>query len=349
MKVIMQRKKRAPQGAVCFARRWIAAGAIALLAGVASPAADARAEDVHPERLRLSLLVFVDQLADLQPYFYEADDQAPGQFAALAEARAEIETIDAEQLEDLGSALGAYPGWWEIPSTMRATLENSRSRSGRATGTKPTADNCADSGDSCSSCPSDGGGLDAIAGLKFPELIAEGVFDIINADLGYNIPNPAKIISGIVLFALRLSRISVEGVYLVHEECEKAWNNKLLRTNLDATITSRASAGAIAQLQAGIDRLRIDNRRRAIEANMFSSRRLASIVSFVLPAAKGGYLEEVSAIVAETIQNQKNARGAAALRNADEYFFAAEGARAGGEYRTAYDFYREAYRDAVRL
>jgi hypothetical protein len=316
---------------------------------VALVPATAHATVPAPETLRANLLAFVDEMAELQPFLYETDEAAAAQFAALAEARTEIETIDQEQLADFGNALRGYPGWWEIPADVRDTLVFSRQRSARATGVEPTADNCEDSGDACASCPGDGGGLDAIAGLRFPELIAEGVFEIINADLGYNIPNPAKLITGVVLFALRLSRLSVEGVYLVHEECVQTWNNRLTRQNLDATLTSRASAGAIQQLQAGIDKLRVDNRRRAIEANMFSARRLASVVSFVLPASKGGYLEEVADIVQETIMNQKIARGVAFVRNSETYFANGEGARAANDYRAAYDWYREAYRDAVRL
>jgi hypothetical protein len=225
----------------------------------------------------------------------------------------------------------------------------SRTRSTVRAGDPPTADNCSDSPEGCGSCPDDGGGIGAVTGLKVPELIAEGVFEIINADIGYNIPNPAKIITGVVLFALRISRVSVEGVYRVHEECQQNWNNTLTRTNLDATITSRASAGALQQLQQEVDKLRIDNRRRAIEANMFAFRGAASILSFLLPASQGGYLEEVAAIVLETIEGQKVARGTLQLRNADDLYNAAEVERLAGRYRAAYEGYRDAYRDAVRL
>jgi hypothetical protein len=336
-------------GALSACRR-LTLGAAALAISLCASAEAARATEMSPETLRSNLLSYIDQVAELQPYFYDADEGAAAQFTALAEARTEIENIDQDQLADFGIALRGYPGWWQIPAAVRDTLETSRSRSAeRATGTKPTADNCADSDDSCMSCPYDGGGLDAIAGLKFPELIAEGVFEIINADLGYNIPNPAKLITGVVLFALRLSRLSVEGQFKVHEECEQQWQNVMLRTNLDATITSRASAGAIQQLQDGVDKLRKDNRRRAIEANMFSSRRLASIVSFVLPASKGGYLEEVADVVEETIMKQRIARGVPEVRNSEAYYFNGEAARVAGDYRAAYDWYREAYRDAVRL
>ena len=70
-------------------------------------------------------------------------------------------------------------------------------------------------------------------------------------------------------------------------------------------------------LQQEVDKLRVDNRRRAIEANMYAFRGAASILSFLLPASKGGYLEEVAEIVAETIEAQKTARGVTLLRSAD--------------------------------
>lgn len=327
--------------------RLFVAGAAALLISLSPLAGTSHATDT--EALRSDLLTFVDQVAELQPYFYNADENAPAQFEALARARAEIETVAPEQLESLQNALRGYPGWWAIPGTVRDTLERSRARSVVRSAEAPTESNCADTAATCSGCPGDGGGLGAITGLKVPELIAEGVFEIINADIGYNIPNPAKIITGIVLFVLRLSRVSVEGVWLVHQECELNWNNKLTRTNIDATITSRASAGAIEELQEGVDRLRRDNRRRAIEANMFAFRGASSILSFVLPASKGGYLEEVADIVAETIEEQKIARGVGIIREADEFFAEAEAERAAGRYRSAYNTYREAYRDAVRL
>jgi hypothetical protein len=326
------------------ARLFVTAAAVLLVSVSASAS---RASD--PEVLRENLLEFVDEMAGLQPYLYDADELAPAQFEALAEARAELETIAPEQLESMGAALRGYPGWWQIPDTVRTTLVRSRTRSTVRAGDPPTADNCGDSPEGCGSCPDDGGGIGAVTGLKVPELIAEGVFEIINADIGYNIPNPAKIITGVVLFALRISRVSVEGVYRVHEECQQNWNNTLTRTNLDATITSRASAGALQQLQQEVDKLRIDNRRRAIEANMFAFRGAASILSFLLPASQGGYLEEVAEIVLETIETQKVARGILQLRNADDLYNAAEVERLAGRYRAAYEGYRDAYRDAVRL
>lgn len=329
--------------------RFLVTGAATLIVSLSAAASISHAAQPDPEALREDLLLFVDQVADLQPYLYESDEQAPAQFEALAEARAEIETIAPEQLESIGAALRGYPGWWDIPVTVRSTLVRSRARSVVRAGDPPSAANCGDAPEGCGACPGDGGGIGAVTGLKVPELIAEGVFEIINADIGYNIPNPAKIITGVVLFVLRISRVSVEGVYLVHEECQQNWNNTLTRTNLDATITSRASAGAIGQLQAKIDQLRIDNRRRAIEANMYAFRGAASILSFLLPASKGGYLEEVAEIVADTIESQKAARGQTELRNADELYAAAEAERQAGRYRAAYAGFREAYRDAVRL
>jgi len=330
-------------------RRFFVTSAVALIVSLSASVSTSRASQPNPEVLRADLLTFVDQMADLQPYLYESDEQVPAQFEALAAARAEIETIAPEQLESIGTALRGYPGWWDIPTNVRGTLVRSRARSVVRAGEVPTSDNCSDSPESCGGCPGDGGGAGAVVGLKVPELIAEGVFEVINADIGYNIPNPAKIITGVVLFVLRISRVSVEGVYRVHDECEQNWNNTQTRTNLDATITSRASAGAIDMLQQEVDKLRVDNRRRAIEANMYAFRGAASILSFLLPASKGGYLEEVAEIVAETIESQKTARGVTQLRSADELYAAAEADRMAGRYRAAYAGFREAYRDAVRL
>lgn len=312
---------------------------------LASTPVPAAADD--PEVLRAELLGMVDRLADLEPYLI-VDSRAPAQLAALAEARAQVEAIEADELASLGDILSAYPSWWTLPESARVALQESGARRAERAAAAPSAANCSDDYDPCPACPDDGGGLDAVTGLKFPELIAEGVFDILNADIGYNIPNPAKIITGFVLFAFVVPRVAVEGDYNTNNACTDAWNSHLVGTNLDTTISSRASAKDIEQLQAAVDQLRIDDRRRAIEANMFAKTSIAALLTFVLPAADGGYIEEVAAIVRDTIDKQKASRYVTVLYRSDEYYDAAEVLRAQGRYREAYEQYRKAYRESVR-
>lgn len=301
-----------------------------------------------PEALRADLLDVIDRLAELEPYLL-VDDRAPAQLAALAEARNQVEAIEADELVSFAEALTAYPSWWELPEAALDALQDTAARRAARAIAAPTPANCSEDYDSCTGCPDDGGGLDTVTGLKFPELVAEGVFDILNADIGYNVPNPAKIISGFVLFAFVVPRVRYEGDYNDNSSCKEAWSRRLVGTNLDTTISSRASAEDIQQLQAAVDQLRIDDRRRAIEANMYSKTSDAALLTFVLPAEDGGYIEEVADIVRDTIDQQKTSRYATTLFRADEYFDAAEALRAEEKYRSAYDYYRKAYREAVRL
>lgn len=84
--------------------------------------------------------------------------------------------------------------------------------------------------------------------------------------------------------------------------------------------------------------------RMAIEENLLSD--APPLATFQLPASQGGSLDEVRAIVAETIANMRAA--GLSVNNADTEFRRADAASAVGDYKGAYAKYRTAYREAIR-
>lgn len=108
-------------------------------------------------------------------------------------------------------------------------------------------------------------------------------------------------------------------------------------TNVQNTIITNANANATM--------LRDLILRTQIEADLASTDGSAFVALYLTPGAKGGYLELVRSIVAQTIANIGGANTAQAnvlLAKGDVY-------KAAGDYRNAYSSYRQAYKKAQGL
>lgn len=86
--------------------------------------------------------------------------------------------------------------------------------------------------------------------------------------------------------------------------------------------------------------------RSQIEADLSVADSAAVVALFELPNAHGGYLNLVTAIVTETIADVLGAGGT--VSNAQAALNDANGAKAAGDFKTAYALYRKAYKAAGR-
>ena len=86
--------------------------------------------------------------------------------------------------------------------------------------------------------------------------------------------------------------------------------------------------------------------RTQIEADLAMADSSAVVISYLLPAVQGGYLDLVGQIVAETIADVVAAGGD--VSNATAAWNSANAAKAAGDFKRAYALYRKAYQDAVR-
>jgi hypothetical protein len=103
-----------------------------------------------------------------------------------------------------------------------------------------------------------------------------------------------------------------------------------------------AVSSKVDQFVASLASFQAQNLRLAIEANLSNGTDDAAIGLFELPAAQGGYLDLARSIVAETIQKMQ-ATGQT-IGNAQALLTRGDQQRAAGNFKDAYDSYRQAYR-----
>jgi hypothetical protein len=110
---------------------------------------------------------------------------------------------------------------------------------------------------------------------------------------------------------------------------------------------TRILIGRVDVVEGKIDALtaKIDGMRRVMIEEQLNTDSGSRIASYFLPVAKGGVLEEVQAIVQDTIANAQSA--GYDVTGAQRWLDAANAAYAGGDWRRSYESLRRAYRIAT--
>jgi len=121
--------------------------------------------------------------------------------------------------------------------------------------------------------------------------------------------------------------------------------NANTNTTTITTAISNAQTTIVNNANANATMLRDLILRTQIEADLASTDGSAFVALYLTPGAKGGYLELVRSIVVQTIANiggANTAQANALLAKGDAY-------KTAGDYRSAYSFYRQAYKKAQGL
>jgi hypothetical protein len=106
------------------------------------------------------------------------------------------------------------------------------------------------------------------------------------------------------------------------------------------------TATIITNANANKNELRDLVLRTQIEADLAMADSSAVVISYLLPAVQGGYINLVGAIVTETIADVLAA--GRTLSNATSALTAANAAKGAGDFKTAYALYRKAFKAAQR-
>lgn len=312
------------------------------------------------EEFRSDFERLLDDLAALGPKTRSlAPNVVQPDAAALDYARLKLAGADEAMLAQLKAATDLDPTIWSLPGHLEGSITLAQ-RSVRPAGTRSAADPqlCADDAgqeEICSSCPAGTPQGDhdvtitsgVIAGLEAVwRPIPDGneiPIPIIGGSIRF--PNIAKVILGIVLYATKTVELGLATANDYNDECENDYRDRLLNYNLDDTVSSRASKDAVAALLQSIRDFEAEALRLDIETNLVSDTGRRAVSQFQLPAAYGGHLEKVRAILIEGIEALQ-AHGedvSVAIRyltTGDEHFGAEQ-------WVAAYEDYRVAYRNAV--
>jgi len=125
-------------------------------------------------------------------------------------------------------------------------------------------------------------------------------------------------------------------------------NTKVDRIGGDVTTINQKADNtliSIRSVQSKLDNDQALNFRLAVEQELLQSGR-GGLGTFALPAAQGGYLEEVRKVVADTIGKFRAA--GLTVGTAEVELANADAAVARREYKVAFSSYRNAYRLAVQ-
>jgi hypothetical protein len=125
-----------------------------------------------------------------------------------------------------------------------------------------------------------------------------------------------------------------EHLYNIASACDDNDHQQLVKDNLDAKVSTRAS-------QASLDDQGALDLRLKIEANLGGT---IPIALFELPASQGGYIQLARDIVAETITKMQAV--GEKVRNAPLALAKADSFIAAHRYKDAYQKLMDAYRDA---
>jgi hypothetical protein len=109
--------------------------------------------------------------------------------------------------------------------------------------------------------------------------------------------------------------------------------------------TVNATSSKVDQLLANLAAFQAQNLRLAIEANLSNGTNSAAIGLFELPSAQGGFLDLARSIVVDTIQKiQATGQG---VGSAQMFLNKGDQQLAAGQFKNAYDSYRQAYQTAT--
>jgi hypothetical protein len=336
----------------------LCAGVAALLSLALSAVPSPAATNAEIIQFRSDFGRFLDDLSALEPKTRALDNHsiAPA-FESLAEARDMLDEASPEDLAQLEEAMSRNPETWNVPATLagRLTLAT-RGVSRETIGVPANPALCADdSGQAhmCEACPASTnlGVTDQIiiAGIVLGlNTVWEPVADGLEIPLPIGCartPHPVKVILGIAVYAAKTIELAIETANIVHSDCEDDYGSRVANYNLDDTVTSRASADAVAALLASILALQAEALKFDIEANMVGESSRTAISQFQLPEQHGGYLEKVRNISFDAIEDLQTPGDH--LDDARRYLAQGDTNYGLGKWVEAYEGYRAAYRVAV--
>jgi hypothetical protein len=165
-------------------------------------------------------------------------------------------------------------------------------------------------------------------------LTADGVLEAIPQD---SLSSAARVAAVAVWAVPQGVYRGFEHIYNIASACDDSDHQQLVKDNLDAKVSTRASQASLDD-QADLD-LRLK-----IEENLGGN---TPIALFELPASQGGYIQLARTIVDETIT--KMLAAGEKVRNAPVSLAKADTLIAAQRYKAAYEKLMAAYRDASRL
>ncbi len=335
---------------------WRSAASLLCLLLLAGPAR--AATDAEIVQFRYDFGRFIDELSALEPKSRSLDNEALAPaFESLANAREMLDEASPEDLAELRAAVDRNPDVWEIPAKLAGRLVMATGSTRRETiGTPANPALCADDdgqGKNCEACPAQTnlGVTDQIitAGLVLGlTSVWEPVSDGLEIPLPIGClrtPHPVKVILGIAVYAAKTIELAIETANNINADCEDDYGSRVANYNLDDTITSRASAAAVANLMSSIAAFEAEARKFDIEGNMVGESSRTAISQFQLPEANGGYLETVRNISLDAITALQTPGDH--LDEARRYHAQGDDNFGLGKWVEAYEAYRAAYRVAV--
>jgi hypothetical protein len=317
------------------------------------------ATNAQIEGFRADFGVFLDELSALGPQARSVDANTATAFDSLERAKEMLDEAAADDLAPLREAMERNPEAWEVPARLRSRLTLAQRTAPRETiGVKANATLCADDSgqtQTCGDCPSQ-----TALGVK-DEIITntvvlglEAVWTVISD--GWEIPvpiiggcirtpSPPKIILGIAMYAVRMIELGIASANATSNDCEGQYRNRVTVYNLDDTVTSRASASAVAALLQSIRDFQAEAIRFDVEANMIGESSRTAVSLFQLPEQHGGYLEIVRGLVDEAITKLRTPGDH--MQDAQRYLTIGDTNYGSEKWVEAYEAYRSAYRVAV--
>jgi hypothetical protein len=121
-------------------------------------------------------------------------------------------------------------------------------------------------------------------------------------------------------------------------------NNNNANTALLNTALTNAKNEIIANDNANKNELRDLILRTQIEADLAEADNATYVALYITPTSAGGHLDFVRSIVVETIAKLAGSK----TENANGFLDAGDAAKNAGDYKSAYSYYRKAYKAAVK-
>ncbi len=332
-------------------------GAISYFSGRSGPRVEASGTDTAP--FRAQLIEYVNEIEGAIPLVAEIARQggigassgfqlrsASEQCSAIRESLAfDPPPGEVRSWNEMERLLSFQRAWWEIPATLRRTLENELA--GRAEASARLDASLGDN-DDCSIA------IDPIVIQisKGTVIIASQIADLVSDDIevaGVSVPNPVKVIVVTIRALLETVELTLETIDGLRTSC---LHEKII-TVLDDLDTISGKIDDIANGLDTIERLQIEEDLTRTGGSRLGILELPPHLSVVVEDEEGefvsvrGKFEQVRSIVIATLDRLKAAEQNQRHREAIDFFRRGEFYRGQGEFKEAFTQYRAAYRAGV--
>ena len=290
----------------------------------------------------------------------------------LAQAKRSLASLSTEDLITMRAAYAKVPGWREQPKQMRALLnpEFRRQLEGRESGgiSAAVADNCAD-------------GINA--GITNTDIAIATAFEIAAEAIQDVVPPPFNFAAVAATAATKGVVLALETLKNIKDDCEGDAFEEAIQNQIATSTTTITSAISNAQTAivnndntnaatilnsiaaAKTEIINNDNTNRTliinndnknaaalqdlllrtqIEADLAEADSATPVAWYLTPTGSGGHLDLVQKIVTETLANVLAAGGN--IGTAQAFLDRANADKAAGNFKSAYDNYRKAYKAA---